>query len=381
MVSSYPGGGRGQALLSAVPGGARVIGMRDFVYQAPPTRVVFAAGGFERLAEEVTLLGRERALVLATTGRTALAEQAAAKLGALSVGICDKAAMHVPLECAEAARAQARALDADCTVAVGGGSTIGLAKALALDPGLPILAVPTTYAGSEMTPIWGLTEGGLKTTGRDERVRPKCVIYDPCLSLGLPAAVSGPSGMNAIAHCVEALYAENANPVTSLMAEEGIRALARALPVVVARPDDLEARGEALYGAFLAGSTLGAVGMALHHKLCHTLGGTFDLPHAEVHTAVLPHAAAYNAAAAPAAMARVANALETDEAAAGLFDLAAKLGAPTSLQAIGMAENDIDKAAELATQNPYANPRAVTREGVRALLDDAFHGRRPAVEP
>ena len=286
--------------------------------------------------------------------------------------------MHVPIETEAAARDAAVRLGADSCVAVGGGSTIGLAKAIALAHGLPIIAVPTTYAGSEMTPFWGLTEDGVKKTGRDPRVLPRVVIYDPTLTVGLPVAVSAASGMNAIAHCVEALYAENANPITSLMAEEGIRALARSLPRVVAAPADLDARGDALYGAWLAGTALGAVGMALHQKLCHTLGGSFNLPHAETHTIVLPHAAAYNRAAAAEAMARVAGALGAGDAPTGLYDLGVGLGAKLALRDLGLTQADLDRAADIATGNPYYNPRPVTREAVRALLDDAFHGRRPA---
>jgi maleylacetate reductase len=211
-------------------------------------------------------------------------------------------------------------------------------------------------------------------------VLPHTVIYDPTLLVSLPASITGPSGMNAIAHCVEALYSETANPVTSLMAEEGIRAIARNLGTAVKEPDNLEARADTLYGAWLGGSVLGAVGMALHHKLCHTLGGSFNLPHAEVHTVVIPYATAYNTAAAPEAIGRVAHALgvETAEEAAGaLYDLVAAIGAPARLADIGLAEDDLDRAADLAVQNPYYNPSPVTRDGIRALLDDAFHGRRP----
>ena len=200
--------------------------------------------------------------------------------------------MHVPLEIAEEARRVARELGADCCVTVGGGSTTGLGKAIALTSPLPILAVPTTYAGSEMTPIYGITEGGAKKTGRDLRVLPKAVIYDPSLTLSLPPALSAASGMNAIAHSVEALYAQDANPVLSLMAEEGIRALAEALPSILKNSKDVVARTQALYGAWLCGVALGSAGMALHHKLCHVLGGSFNLPHAETHSIVLPHALA-----------------------------------------------------------------------------------------
>jgi maleylacetate reductase len=228
-----------------------------------------------------------------------------------------------------------------------------------------------------MTPIWGLTEGGVKKTGRDLRVLPRTVIYDPALTLSLPVAMSVTSGINAIAHCVEALYARDANPIISLIAEEGIRALAGSLPEIVEQADHLEARSNALYGAWLGGVSLGSVGMALHHKLCHTLGGTFNLPHAETHTVVLPHATAYNASAAPEAMDRIARALGARSAADGLYDLAASLGAPVSLQALGMTRDQLDRAADLAVQNAYYNPRPITRDGIRSLLEDAFDGRRP----
>jgi alcohol dehydrogenase class IV len=285
--------------------------------------------------------------------------------------------MHVPVEVAEEARRVVDTLGADGCVAVGGGSTTGLGKAVALSTGLPLVAVPTTYAGSEMTPIWGMTEGGAKRTGRDARVLPRMVIYDPELTLSLPPSVAGPSGMNAIAHCVEALYAPDGNPVVSLMAEAGVRALAESLPVVVREPSNLHARARALYGAWLAGASLGATTMGLHHKLCHVLGGRFNLPHAEVHTVILPHAARYNRLAAPEALGSVAAALGRDDASGGLYDLATSLGAKTALREIGMREAELDEAAELATRDPTNNPAPVTREGVRALLEDAYHGRRP----
>ena len=348
-----------------------------FVYEALPSRVVFGASTLDSLAEEVAKLGATRALVLCTPEQRAIGADIVLKLGALSAGVFDGAKMHVPIEVAEAARERARRVRADCCVAIGGGSTTGLAKAIALTSGLPILAIPTTYAGSEMTPIWGLTEGGLKKTGRDPRVLPKTVIYDPTLTLSLPVALSVTSGINAIAHCVEALYSKDANPIISLIAEEGIRALAAGLPDVAKQPGNMDARSRALYGAWLGGVSLGAVGMALHHKLCHTLGGTFNLPHAETHTVVLPHAVAYNASAAPQAMERIARELGADSAAAGLYDLAKSLGAPVSLASLGMRREQLDQAAELAVQNPYYNPRPVTREGIRALLEDAFDGRRP----
>ncbi|HJT89564.1 MAG TPA: maleylacetate reductase [Bryobacteraceae bacterium] len=351
--------------------------MLSFVYQMLPSRVIFGVGCLDKLAAEIERLGASKALVLSTPEQRQSGLEMLERLGARGAGLFDRAVMHVPIETAEAAREEARRLGADCCVAVGGGSTTGLAKAIALVSELPILAVPTTYAGSEMTPIWGITEKGRKTTGRDPRVLPKTVLYDPSLTVTMPASLSGTSGMNSIAHCVEALYAQEANPIISMIAEEGIRALAASLPVVVKEPGNPEARSDALYGAWLGGISLGAVGMALHHKLCHTLGGSYNLPHAETHTVVLPHATAYNAAAAPEAMARIARALKSPSAAEGLYDLASSLGAPLSLAALGMKAGDLDQAAGIASQNPYYNPRPITRDGIRDLLQQAFEGRRP----
>jgi alcohol dehydrogenase class IV len=231
-----------------------------------------------------------------------------------------------------------------------------------------------------MTPIYGLTEGGVKKTGRDPRVLPKTVIYDPLLTLTLPVTLSVTSGINAIAHAAEGLYAQDRNPIMDLMAEEGIAALARALPAITRNGANLDARSDALYGAWLCGSVLGSVGMALHHKLCHTLGGSFNLPHAEVHTVILPHAMAFNAGAAPQAMQRIARALGRHSAPAGLFDLARDNGAAVALRDIGMREQDLDRAADLAVANPYWNPRPIgaqQRDEIRALLQRAFEGVRP----
>jgi maleylacetate reductase len=357
--------------------------MDAFVYVAQPARVVFGAGCVQRLPEEVAALGAARALVLCTPGQHAQAQAVADLLGERSAGLYDGAQMHVPLEAARRAREHARAVGADCAVAVGGGSTVGLGKAIALESALPIVAVPTTYAGSEMTPIYGLTEAGAKKTGRDLRVLPRTVLYDPALSVQLPVDLSVASGFNAIAHAAEGLYAKDGNPIMALMAEEGIRALAGGLRRVVGAPQDLPARSRCLYGAWLCGSVLGHVGMALHHKLCHTLGGSFNLPHAQTHAVMLPHALAYNAAAVPEAMARIARALGAGHAggplaaAQGLFDLAVELGAATSLRALGLAQQDLDRACDLALANPYWNPRPVERVALRGLLQQAWAGERP----
>ena len=351
--------------------------MKSFVYNGQPGRVIFGAGSLQHLAREIEILGAKKALVLSTPDQRASAERVADLLGARAVGVFAKAVMHVPIETVREARDVARALGADCAVAIGGGSTTGLGKAIALDSGLPILAIPTTYAGSEMTPIYGITEAGIKKTGKDPRVLPRVVIYDPELTLGLPVALSVTSGINAMAHAAEGLYATDSNPMMNLMAKEGLAAIYRALPAIKKEASNIEARTDALYGAWLCGTVLGNVGMALHHKLCHTLGGSFHLPHAETHTVILPHALAYNAQAAPDAMRVMAAALNGVSAAQAVFDLAQNNGALTALKDIGMRESDLDKACELALQNQYANPRPLERTAIRQLLQDAFDGIRP----
>jgi len=348
----------------------------NFTYVALPTRVVFGAGSVGQLAAEVERLGAKRVLLISSRGRAETVRSLAKGLAV--AGVFDQVVMHTPLAVVEAAREQAKAVNADCCVAVGGGSTIGFGKAIALSSALPVVAVPTTYSGSEMTTIWGISEGGAKKTGRDPKVLPRAVIYDPELTLELPAAVSAASGMNAIAHCAEALYAHDGNPIISLMAEEGIRALGGSLPSLVAHPREIRFRSEALYGSWLAGMTISTTSVALHHKLCHILGG-FGLPHAETHSIVLPHAIRYNQSAAPEAMARIAQALGgSGEAAKRLYDLETRLGLPMRLADLGMKEADLERAARAAVEAPYPNPRKVEYEAVLGLLRDAYEGRRPA---
>ncbi|HEX2565473.1 MAG TPA: maleylacetate reductase [Burkholderiales bacterium] len=352
--------------------------MRDFTYVALPTRVVSGSGRISALPDEVERLGAKRVLVLCTPGRAAMIQAATRALGSKVAGVFDQVVMHTPVEAANQARAMAAELAADCCVAIGGGSTIGFGKAIALTSGLPVIAVPTTYSGSEMTTIWGLSEGGAKKTGRDPRVLPRTVIYDADLTLGLPPGVSAASGLNAIAHCAEALYAFDGNPIISLMAEEGIRALASALPGIISDPKNREARSDALYGSWLAGMTISTTSVALHHKLCHVLGG-FGLPHAETHAIVLPHALRYNAEAAPEAMKRIARALHAQDAdaPAAIWELEKKLGLGLRLADIGMQRADLERAARIASEAPYPNPRKVEYEPVLALLRNAYSGERP----
>jgi maleylacetate reductase len=340
----------------------------NFTYTGLPTRVVFGRGKISDVVSEAKRLGLKRPLIITTSHQAASGEMLRTQTNGISFA---QAAMHTPVAVTEQAMAVMQAEQCDGTIALGGGSSTGLGKAIAFRTDCPQLVIPTSYAGSEMTNILGETADGAKTTKRDAKIQPEAVIYDPDLLDTLPDNFAATSGLNAIAHAVEALYAVDGNPVVSLMAEEGIRALAAALPRSKAGHD------EALYGAWLCGTVLGSVSMALHHKLCHVLGGTFDLPHAETHTVILPHATAYNAPSSQDAMARIARALGKASAAQGLHDLAQKLGAPLALKDIGMPEAGLDKAADIAVANPYPNPRKLERDAIRTLLDDAYHGRRP----
>lgn len=344
-----------------------------FTYRANPGRVIFGSGTLAQAGDELDGMGVARALVLTTSAQQADGHALANRLGAQAVGVFAGAAMHTPVAVTEAALQLVAETKADGVVALGGGSTTGLGKAIAIRTDLPQLVIPTTYAGSEMTPILGETEGGQKRTRSDPRIQPEVVIYDVDLTLDLPASMSATSGLNAIAHAIEALYARDRNPIVSLMAVEAIGALADALPRIVADPADRAARTAALYGAWLCGTCLGSVGMALHHKLCHTLGGSFDLPHAETHSVLLPHALAFNAPAIPDVIAQLRPILG-DNPAAGLQELARQIGAPISLAALGMAEDGIDRAADLALANAYWNPQPLTRGGVHALIARAWAG-------
>ena len=339
-----------------------------FVHAALPTRVVFGRGRIGEAAGEAARLGMRRPLVITTAQQASAGAALVAQAGGVAFA---GAAMHTPVDVTERALALAMAEHCDGTIALGGGSSTGLGKAIAVRTDLPQLVIPTSYAGSEMTNILGETQAGAKRTRTDPKIQPETVSHDPDLLATLPDAFAATSGMNAIAHAVEGLYAVDGNPVVSLMAEEGIRALAAALPRGSAGHE------EALYGAWLCGAVLGSVAMALHHKLCHVLGGSFDLPHAETHTVILPHATAYNGVAAPQAMDRIRRGLASRDAAGGLYDLARRLGAPLSLKDIGMPEEGLAKAADIAVANPYPNPRPLDRQAIGALLEVALDGKRP----
>ncbi|MET9391162.1 maleylacetate reductase [Streptomyces sp. NPDC006624] len=351
---------------------------QEFTYETRPVRVVFRPGAaVTATPDEAARLGLRRLLVVCGSRGEPTAREIADALGDRCAGVHAEARMHVPVEDADRAVAAARAAGADGCVAVGGGSAIGLGKAIALRTGLPLIAVPSTYSGSEMTPVWGLTERGTKRTGRDPAVQPRSVVYDPRLTLGLPVPLTVTSGVNALAHAVEALYAPDASPLTSLMAKEGVRAMTQALPRLAEHPRDEDARGRALYAAWLCGACLGATTMGLHHKLCHVLGGTFGLPHAETHTVLLPYALAFNAPAAIGALSVLRRALGADDVPRALWDLTGRLGASRSLAALGLTEAGLAPTARSAAGEPYANPRPVTVEDALAVLRAAYGGGPP----
>jgi alcohol dehydrogenase class IV len=341
--------------------------------------VVFGAGSLDQVAAEVELLGVRRALVVATRSARDAADVVEVELKDRFAGRIDGVTQHVPTEAAESARDKAREVRADGIIAIGGGSAIGLAKAVALTSELPqglqIVAVPTTYAGSEMTPVWGETAGGSKKTGTDLKVLPRTVVYDPVLSQHLPVKITAASVANAIAHCVEAVWTPKADPITETTAVEGVRALTTGLTRVLQDPTDVDARSNLLYGACLAGSALATAGTGLHHKLCHLLGGTYNLPHAETHAAVLPQVARLNAPAVPRAKARLEEALQTDDLATGLYDLFTRAEVPMSLRELGLSQDQANEAAR--TFQPTPNPIPVTEELVHEILTRAWDGTRP----
>jgi alcohol dehydrogenase class IV len=351
--------------------------MEAFEYNAAPARVIFGSGTLSKLQSEVSRLNLTAPLLLSTPQQVSHAEQLKTLLDGKIAGLFTEATMHTPSHITEKALAYAKSVSADSVISIGGGSTIGLGKAISIRTGLPHICIPTTYAGSEMTPILGETMDGKKTTRSDPKILPGTVIYDVDLTMSLPVGMSATSGVNAIAHAVEALYARNTNPIINLLALEGISSLSASLPTIVTSDGtSIPARQKALYGAWLCGTCLGSVGMSLHHKLCHTLGGSFNMPHAETHTIILPHALAYNAPAIPEVMKKIAIALPGSEGDAikGLNLLLEKLKVKRGLKDFGFKEEDVDKAAEIAVQNQYWNPRPVEVGPIRELLRRAWAG-------
>ena len=350
-----------------------------FAHDTLGQRILFGSGQAAQLvADEVTRLGSQRVMLIAATYEAEIADKVTSDISI--AGRFDEVVQHVPIEKAELARAMAVAEGIDLVVCVGGGSTTGFAKAVAMTTGIPIVAVPTTYAGSEATPVWGLTQAARKTTGIDPRVLPTTVIYDASLTYSLPVEMSVASGLNALAHCIDSMWAPKADPINQAFAVEGIRALAQGLPLIVTDPGSEEGREKSLYGAYLSAVSFGSAGSGIHHKICHVLGGTFNTPHAQTHATVLPYVLAFNSSAAPEAERRIAQAFDAPTALAGLQELRAKLDAPTALKDFGFHESDIAEAVSIALPIiPADNPRAVTIENLTALLYAAWSGSTPTV--
>ncbi|MGH3246999.1 MAG: maleylacetate reductase [Trebonia sp.] len=349
-----------------------------FTHETLPQRVVFASGqAVASVAEEIGRLGARRVMVIAAAAESSVADAVSADISVARRH--DEVVMHVPAEVAHRAREAAVRARADAVLCVGGGSTTGLAKAVAMSgspvAGLPIVAVPTTYAGSEATNVWGLTDGDLKTTGIDNLVLPRSIVYDASLTASLPVEMSVASGLNAMAHCVDSMWGPRTDPVTQTLAIEGIGALRRGLLAVQADPAGISGREQTMYGAYLAAVAFAAAGSGLHHKICHVLGGLFNLPHAPTHAIVLPHVLALNAPGAPDAQQRMARAIDAPTATEGLARLRAALAAPSALKDIGMPEDGIAKAVDLVlSAAPAGNPTPVTERNVTALIRAAWEG-------
>jgi maleylacetate reductase len=352
-------------------------GVQGFIHEQLAQRIVFGWGRLEELPAEIDRIGGTHVLVIAERSTTAIAARIEGLLADRLVTSLGPVRPHVPTEDAAQARRLAEDNNVDLVLTVGGGTATGLGKAVAIT-GVPLVTVPTTYAGSEATPIHGTTENSRKRTGRDARALPRTVLYDPSLTTTLPARATATTGMNALAHCVEALYAENRTPVTSLLAFEAIEVLSRALPMCVKDSSSRSGRTDALYGAYLAGTVLAVTGMAIHHRICHVLGGTLGLAHGDSNSVLLPHAAAFNEVAAPEEMSRIAEILESENAAVGLFDLAESMDAPTSLEELGVEEQQLEQVADLVLEGNHYNPRPVTKTELLELLRNAYEGRRPA---
>jgi maleylacetate reductase len=342
----------------------------------PAVRVSFGAGALDRVPEEVDVLGGQRAMIVAAGSADAAASRLRDQLDQRCVDLAIGARQHVPAVDAAAATLTARRTAADCIVAIGGGSAIGLAKAVSLATNAPIVAVPTTYSGSEMTSIYGITEARAKKTGRDEGVRPRAVVYDPELTLSLPPRASAASGMNALAHCVEALYAPDRSPVSTLLGSHGARCLLEALPAVVSEPGDVDERSKAFLGALYAGWCLGITTMGLHHRICHVLGGIYAVDHGEANAVMLPYVVAFNADEARPELSPLAE-LVDGGLARSLRSLVAALGLPTTLEESAVPRGEIGSAARLALRSPVPNPRAIDEGGVEEILLAAYDGRLP----
>jgi maleylacetate reductase len=338
-------------------------------------RVLFGTGvAVANTVQVVESLGAKRVLLIGDRFAMALCDAIAERTPV--VARVHEIVQHVPIGSAMTTVALARERGADAVIAIGGGSSTGLAKIVARDAGLPIVAVPTTFAGSEATSVWGITEAGRKTTGVDVKVLPKAVVYDASLMASLPGRLAVSSGLNALAHAVDGFWGPRNDPINKAMGAEGLRALFPGLRAVHADPDDIGAREQTLYGAYLAAVAFDSAGSGMHHKICHTLGGSYNMPHAETHSVVIGYVTAFNAPYATDAADRIIAANgDGRTAAAGIHALCQELGAPMSLKELGFQEEDIPEAADIILAAiPPSNPRPVTRAALEALLCAAWAG-------
>ncbi|KAL7941926.1 hypothetical protein V8C42DRAFT_163881 [Trichoderma barbatum] len=347
-----------------------------YEYIESDQRVLFGEDSLSKLPSELSKLGCTKPLILTTPTKAFYVDDVAKLLNGQIAGSFTRVTMHTPKEVTEEALEHSISVDADCIVSIGGGSAVGLGKTLFVRTGLPHICIPTTYSGSEMTPIVGQTENRIKVTHVDRKAIPAVVIYDVNLTLTLPTNISATSGLNAMAHAVEALYAQNSNPITSTFAIKGIQTLATSLPRIMHNPKDIAARSDALLGAWLCGKCLAGASVSLHHKLCHILGGTFNLPHAETHAIILPHALAYIAPSIPNVMKELAAIIPDSDGNAvnGLNRLLFKLGITYSLKDLGMKATDIELAVEMLLQKPFWSPKPVESDAIRELLRRACEG-------
>ena len=353
--------------------------MKNFIHNSLPARVIFGIGTIASLGEEIVRLGAQKALFCCTPGREKETENLITPLNNISAGLCPIAEQYVPLPMVEEGRRIAKQRKADCVVSYGGGTSVGLAKAIALELEVPVVCAVTTFSGSETTNLQAILTDGLRVGYKSDWMLPRTIIYDPETAMGVPLSIMIPSGVNAIAHGVEACYAQGATPVNSLIASEGIGAMASALKRLASGQDNTESRGDGLYGAWLCGTSLGSAGVALHHKFAHVIGSTFDLEHSMAHTVALPYSVAYTTPGAPEAMRMIATALGATHksAASALFELNQTIGAPTSLKEIGMPEDGIEKAAKMIADAPYPNPVPIEFDPILSMIEDAWHGRAP----
>jgi maleylacetate reductase len=349
-----------------------------FARTSLPGRIIFGGGALGRLADELDRRSLRNVMFIAAGYDAGLAAKGRAALGDRVRLSWPEVRQHVPRELAERATAAATAAGAGVLVAIGGGSTTGLGKAVAVSTGLPLAVVPTTYAGSEMTPIYGLTSGGNKETARDARALPSIVVYDPRLLTTLPPAVVGPSGLNALAHCAEALWAADADPITDAIALDGARRLRQYLPGAYQSADPA-VRGQVLIASCQAGLALGTVGTSLHHALCHLLGGMFDTPHAETHAIMLPYVVSYLRPAVPEAARRLAQAMGTTEhdLAEDIWSLGKSVGTPAGLRSIGIREDQLATITRAALERNLPSPRPLEYDALHAVLHAAWTGQRP----